>query len=89
MTLQSFIDTHKIEQIDFLKLDCEGAEGLILHSTPLHYLKKIRKLAMEFHDHISQFSHQDLENLLQTVGFTTKLRWDGKSPLGYIYGWRN
>lgn len=87
-TLQAIIDDHQLARIDFLKLDCEGAEGAILASTPPSYLKKVRKLAMEFHDHLSPLSHNDLQALLKASGFTTRLVWDGSSPLGYLYGWQ-
>lgn len=88
-TLQAIMDSNHIERIDFLKLDCEGAEGPILHSTPKDYLQRIGKIAMEFHDHLSHFDHNDLQKMLEEAGFTTKLHWDNKSPLGYLYAWRN
>ncbi len=87
-TLQEFMDSNHIQKIDFLKLDCEGAEGAILFSTPDEYLRRIRKITMEFHDHLSQFIHDDIQKRLEEVGFTTKLKWDGTSALGYLYGWR-
>jgi hypothetical protein len=64
-------------------------KGVILHSTPKAYLKRIRKIAMEFHDHLSQWHHSDVQALLEEAGFTIRLKWDKKSPLGYIYGWRD
>ena len=88
-TLQEIITSNNIERIDFLKLDCEGAEGSILHSTPRQYLQRVRKIAMEFHDHLSQFSHSDIQRMLEVAGFLTRLKWDGKSPLGYMYAWRD
>lgn len=88
-TLQAIMDSNKLEHIDFLKLDCEGAESAILQSTPVEYLKRIRKIAMEFHDHLSELNHQDIQNILEKAGFTTRLKWDGKSPLGYMYAWRS
>ncbi len=88
-TLQEIMDSNQLERIDFLKLDCEGSEGPILNSTPKEYLKRIRKIAMEFHDHLSQFNHDDIQKLLEVNGFITKLKWDHKSPLGYLYAWRD
>lgn len=88
-TLQDIMDSNHLERIDFLKLDCEGAEGPILSTTPGNYLKRIRKIAMEFHDHLSQFHHNDIQKLLKEGGFATRLQWDRKSPLGYIYAWRD
>lgn len=88
-TLKQFMDKNNIQHIDFLKLDCEGSEGLILESTPIEYLKKIEKIAMEFHDNASPLNHNDIIKLLEDSGFATKLDWDGKSYFGYIYGKRN
>ncbi len=87
-TLQAFMDSNNVQKIDFLKLDCEGAEGAILFSTPDEYLGHVRKITMEFHDHLSQYSHDDIQKRLEEVGFTTQLKWDGISALGYLYGWR-
>lgn len=89
ITLQSIMDDNNLEQIDFLKLDCEGSEGLILMSTPTDYLKRIRNIAMEFHDNVSTLKHDDIQRLLKEAGFVTRLNWDGNSPFGYIYGIRN
>lgn len=87
-TLQNIIENNNLSQIDFLKLDCEGSEGAIISSTPSSLLKKIRKIAMEFHDNVSQLKHNEIQKLLNDAGFVTKLNWDGKSPFGYLYGWR-
>lgn len=87
-TLQAIIEEHHLKHIDFLKLDCEGSEGEILASTPITLLRKIRKIALEFHDHLSPFYHTRLQGFLEAAGLTTRLRWDGHSPLGYIYAWQ-
>ncbi len=87
-TLQNIMDNNHIDQVGFLKLDCEGAEGLILTSTPLSYLKRVRKIAIEFHDHLSTIDHNEIRKLLEAGGFITELRWNGKSPLGFLYAWR-
>lgn len=88
-TLQDIMDEHQIERIDFLKLDCQGAEGPILETTSQSYLRRINKIAMEYHDHISRLKHQDLQKILEEAGFTTLLKKaDGESPLGFLYGWR-
>lgn len=89
VTLQSIIDDNNLEHIDFLKIDCEGSEGSILTSTPKQYLKRIRKIAMEFHDNVSPLKHDDIQRLLEDIGFVVKLNWDGKSPFGYLYGRRD
>ena len=89
ITLQDFMDTHHIEQIDFLKMDCEGSEGIILSSTPKDYLQRIRKIVMEFHDQISKLKHDQIQELLEDAGFTTNMEWGTeKFKLGFLYAWR-
>ncbi len=89
ITLQYIIDKNNLPKIDFLKMDCEGAEGSILMSTPKDYLRRINKIAMEFHDNVSELKHEEIRKLLEEVGFTTELSWDGQSPLGYLYAKMN
>lgn len=87
-TLQEIMVTNNIEQIDFLKMDCEGSEGLILGSISVACLKRIKKIAMEFHDGISKVKHDGIQKILEAAGFTTALDWDGRSRLGHLYGWK-
>jgi hypothetical protein len=82
------MDRHQIKHIDFLKLDCEGAEEAILLSTPKAYLQRVRKIAMEFHDQLTRLKHDELRKLLQEAGFSTSLKWVQGDPLGFLYGWR-
>jgi len=83
---ENIFEENKLDKIDFLKLDCEGSEGSILLSTPKPYLQRIAKIAIEFHDNVSQLNHQEIRELLEDVGFTTELSWDEISPFGYLYG---
>jgi FkbM family methyltransferase len=87
-TLPQIMDDNGLEQVDFVKMDCEGSEGPILASTPIEYLRRIMKIAMEFHDDASEYKHDFIDDRLQKSGFGTTLRWDGKSPYGFIYGRR-
>jgi len=86
-TLQSILNNNNLEQVDFLKMDCEGSEGAIITSTPKEYLRKIKKIVMEFHDNVSPLKHYEIQGLLEEAGFVTKLKWDGKGPFGYIYAY--
>lgn len=88
-TLEQVMEQHRIRSIDFLKIDCQGAEGAILSSTPQECLRKINKIAMEYHDHISLLKHEELRQILTGAGFVTSLvKVDPASPLGFLYGWR-
>jgi FkbM family methyltransferase len=89
MTLEHFMGEHRLETIDFLKLDCEGSEGIILESTPKSCLQRIRKIAMEFHDGLSKLKHPRIQAIMEDAGFTTHLEWDGVSKLGTIHAWQS
>ena len=88
MTLAEIIDRHAIERIDFLKLDCEGSEGAILSSLAPEDWGRIKKIALEFHDWYSSLKHDQICALLARNGFETRLKWDGVSHIGMIFGRR-
>jgi FkbM family methyltransferase len=88
-TLPEIMDTNHLDRIDFLKIDCEGSEGAILLSTPADYLKRISRLAIEFHDNVSTIAHEQIQTLLEQHGFRTALKWDGASSFGFLYACQN
>jgi FkbM family methyltransferase len=49
VTLQQIFDRHNITRCDFLKMNCEGAEYDILYKTPAEYLRRIDRIAVEYH----------------------------------------
>ena len=49
VTLQKIFDDNKIQNCNFLKLDCEGAEYEIIDTLPNEYFNKIEKIVMEYH----------------------------------------
>jgi len=84
-TLRDIIDTNHLTAINFLKIDCEGSEGVILQSTTIDYLQKINQIALEFHDNVSTLTHCQIQDLLHQAGFVTQLKWDCQGPFGFIY----
>lgn len=71
LDLQSLISENQMEQIDFLKLDCEGAEYGILLNATAEVLAKIKVLSMEFHDlKDSAFTGNRLVEKLEENNFT-------------------
>jgi FkbM family methyltransferase len=87
-TLKALMADHGLDTVDFLKLDCEGAEGAILASTPGDDLRRVSRIALEFHDNVSSLNHTQVIELLADSGYETRLRWDGRSPFGYVYAKR-
>jgi FkbM family methyltransferase len=84
-TLPGIMDKNHLDRVDFLKIDCEGSEGAILLSTPADCLKRIGRLAIEFHDNVSVVGHEQIQALLEQHGFHTALRWDVATPFGLLY----
>ena len=87
-TLQQIIDENSLENIDYLKMDCEGSEGHILKSTPQKYLQKIRSIVLKFHNNVSILNHNQIINLLSGSGYKCNFNWDNKSEFGYIFATR-
>jgi FkbM family methyltransferase len=85
VTLQGLLAEHGLERVDYLKMDCEGAEGLILPSTPPECLKRIRRIVFEFHDHLSPLRHEALQQVVENAGFRTRLEWKPGDRDGLIY----
>ncbi|MDA3880131.1 MAG: FkbM family methyltransferase [Prolixibacteraceae bacterium] len=74
-TLEELINELGLKHIDFIKMDCEGAEYSIFNSTPDSIFDKITTISMEFHDlKDKNFTAQDLiskltENKFRIVKF--------------------
>jgi FkbM family methyltransferase len=88
VTLERVMEENRLERIDFLKVDCEGAEGLIFAAASGECLGRVGKIALEFHDDFSPLRHEELQRRLEETGFRTRLRWNGKSSQGYLYARR-
>ena len=75
----------KIERIDWLKVDCEGAEYGIFRELPAEILKNTRVITLENHDSdLPGETQEDLVKRLKSHGFLVKT--NGYSPL--IWAWR-
>jgi len=78
--LEEYCKSKNIKKIDFLKLDCEGAEYEIINKKNIEFIKKtVNKISMEYHDTINKHSHEEILKTLSSAGFLTKI------SLGYIY----
>jgi FkbM family methyltransferase len=87
-TFSDFIEENKITRINFVKMDCEGAEGEILDSLNKMHFETIDKFAIEFHDNRSILSHDEIINLLNKNDFKTEIKWNGSSNYGYIFAFK-
>src|SRR3989344_1989116 len=64
-TLPQIISRFKLKQIDYLKVDCEGAEYEIFRSLTRPNWKKIKRRALEFHELIPGQDHRELLSILK------------------------
>lgn len=85
-TLSSTFDRLAIARCDFLKIDCEGAEFEILLGLPDAAFGRIARIALEYHDHVTAHSHEELVHFLEARGFRVRVH---PSPawreLGFLY----
>jgi FkbM family methyltransferase len=52
ITLETFLNTQRIELVDLLKIDIEGAEEAVFNSTRDATLCNIKQITIEFHDFV-------------------------------------
>jgi len=73
ITFSEIIQKHKLEQIDFLKMDCEGSEFDIIYNTDPVLLKRIKKMMVEVHDiEGDEKNNVDyFDNYIKSLGFTS------------------
>ena len=63
------MNREKINSIDFLKLDCEGAEYEILFKCPDKILNRIKIISMEYHEIDKKRNKKTLIRFLKSKGF--------------------
>lgn len=69
-TLDEIFDGCEIETCDLIKMDCEGAEfDILLHASPRPFVRT-KRITLEYHNGITQYSHLDLIALLKQNGFS-------------------
>lgn len=86
-TLANIITSNHLDKIDYLKMDCEGSEGLIISTLPMRFWKKINKVAIEYHNNYSSLSDTQIKAKLIRAGFTAFSKANDKN-FGYVYGYK-
>ncbi len=68
MTMDSFIEQNKIGQIDYLKMDIEGAEyAILLDCKNKNWLQKLKYLSIEVHDTPALNKETGMEKLVSEL----------------------
>lgn len=88
LKLETLLESHQLPQIDFLKIDCEGAEYAILFNTPATIFDRIKTISMEFHDLKDQrYTGLTLADYLRKRNFEIVKFQHGKTHQNKNYGW--
>jgi FkbM family methyltransferase len=86
ITLAQIFDDQRLACCDLLKLDAEGAEYAILMSASQDTLRKIKRMALEYHDNTPAGKHDELARFLQGNGFQVEVCPNPvHNYLGYLY----
>jgi FkbM family methyltransferase len=88
ITLADAFARWDIQRCDFLKLDCEGAEYEILLDAPSDVYARIHRVALEYHDWITDHHHDELVQRLTAEGFGVTTRDHLPSRTGYVFAKR-
>ncbi len=81
ITIQEVIDRYApLGNIDFLKMDIEGAEYEVLEGLTMQTAKQIKQISFEEHD---DKKNQEVKDTLRNLGFSVE-QYPGKE----IYAWR-
>jgi FkbM family methyltransferase len=75
-TLDRIVADEALDRIDFLKLDCEGAERELLEGASAETLARVRRGAMEVHG-----GRDAIEQVLREAGFS----FSGGAKPNYLY----
>ncbi len=70
LSLKDLLEKFGINELDFLKVDCEGAEYPFIFSADKQVLAKIKTISLEFHDlKNKEYTGLKLANHLENNGF--------------------
>ena len=93
VTLDQFLETNNIDQVDYMKVDIEGFEKIAFNNTKQETWNKIQKLFFEYHDdskhseYERDLEHMNFVNFLLNKGFKNYYVEVGFNQ-SFIYIWR-
>lgn len=89
ITLDQAFERLEIAKCDFLKIDCEGAEYEMLFGTSDSTLRRISRIALEYHEGVTAYGSADLVRFLEGRGFRV---WTRRNPahrdIGFLFASR-
>lgn len=69
VNLEEFCREQNIGKIDFLKVDCEGAENEIILNLSDAFVNNIDKIVLEYHERFTGLDHGEISRFLAKRGF--------------------
>lgn len=86
ITLEKILSRHDLGQIDLLKIDCEGAEFLIIEDSPPEVFDKVSHIFLEYHDWAPGGDHRRLKKFLEAKGYKVENYPNSKmKELGFLW----
>ena len=88
ISLKKIFDDNKIDLCGFAKIDCEGSEYSIIDALPPEYLKRINKMAIEYHfaDSKPELA-KNLVSKIENADFHVKKK-SNYDNMGFLYAKR-
>lgn len=82
VNIEDYCKENSIDKIDFLKIDCEGAEYEIFDNLSTEFIRKVvKKIVMEHHDDIIPGrTHEDIVKILKANNYQVEV------ANGFVYG---
>jgi FkbM family methyltransferase len=78
VTLQNIFESEALNEVDLLKMDCEGSEFPILYETSPETLRRIGQMVIEVHSNSDSRHNADaLREFLIATGFTVRVNERG------------
>ena len=84
ITINNLLEEHKIDCIDILKIDIEGAEKELFSENYDVWLPKTKVIIIELHDRIKQGCSQSVFKALSNYDYFTKIK--GENIIIYLNG---
>ena len=89
LSLHDFLKSERIDRVDLMKMDCEGAEYEILMQAPREVHEKIDRVIMEYHDLSKVKNHQVLTAFFEELGYHVRcVENKVHEDIGYLFAAR-
>ena len=86
MSLEHIMDDHRIEVVNYLKLDCEGSEFEVLRNVSRTCWTRIERAAIEYHEFGRSRRAAELVTILEGNGFKVEVNQSLLEKLAGTFG---